>query len=104
MKTEVDLVDYILNNGIPVLVYNGQDDLIVQNAGTMRWVDKLAYASTLRKEYFTPWKIDDKMVGVHKMTGLLELRIVFNAGHLVPMDAPIAALDMATSFVKRVTA
>lgn len=42
------------------------------------------------------------MVGVKKSAGLLELRIVFKAGHLVPMDQPEASLDMATSFVNRV--
>lgn len=38
-----------------------------------------------------------------KAAGNLELRIVNNAGHLVPMDRPEEALDMATSFVDRVT-
>ncbi len=39
------------------------------------------------------------MVGSMKSAGLLELRIVNNAGHLVPMDTPEAALDLVTSFV-----
>ena len=42
------------------------------------------------------------MVGTVKSAGLLEFRVVFGAGHLVPMDQPQVALDMATNFVNRV--
>ena len=43
MLDENSRVEYLLNNGIPVMIYNGQDDLIVQNPGTMRWVEELNY-------------------------------------------------------------
>ncbi len=36
-----------------------------------------------------------------KRAGLLEFRIVNKAGHLVPMDRPVEALDMVVSFVQR---
>lgn len=70
----------------------------------MRWADRIYYeeAHEFRQKLMEPWKIGDKMVGVKKSAGLLELRIVFKAGHLVPMDQPEASLDMATSFVNRV--
>ncbi len=41
------------------------------------------------------------MVGSVKNAGLLEFRIVNNAGHLVPMDCPEAALDMTVNFVEK---
>ena len=52
-----------------------------------------------RQTLLTPWKIDGKMMGFKKHAGKLELVIIFNAGHLVPMDQPVAALDMVDSFV-----
>lgn len=84
-------MEFLLANGMPVLIYNGQDDLIVQNAGTMKWVDRIFYthAHEFRQKLFTPWKINNKVVGSMKNAGLLELRIVNNAGHLVPMDRPV---------------
>ena len=90
MKSEVARVEYLLSQNIPVLIYNGQDDLIVQSAGTMRWVDKLKFneAEQFRKMLFKPWKVNNKMVGSVKNAGFLEFRIVNNAGHLVPMDCP----------------
>lgn len=106
MQTEINRVEYLLNKKLPILIYNGQDDLIVQNAGTMKWVDKIYYAEAaeFRKKLFEPWTLNGKIVGTKKSAGLLELRIVFNAGHLVPMDRPQESLDMATSFVNRVVA
>ena len=37
---------------------------------------------------FTPWSVNNKVAGVYKQAGFLELRIVFNAGHYVVMDRP----------------
>ena len=106
MKTEINRVEFLLNKGMPVLIYNGQMDLIVTTPGTMRWVDKLffAQAQEFREKLFSPWKLNDKMVGTIKAAGNLEFRVVFNAGHLVPMDQPEVSLDMASSFINRVTA
>lgn len=103
MKPEITRVEEILYRGLPVLIYNGQDDLIVQNPGTMKWVDRIYFkeADAFRKALFTPWKINNKVVGAMKRAGLLEFRIVNKAGHLVPMDRPVEALDMVVSFVQR---
>lgn len=103
MKNEVSRVEFLLSKNIPVLVYNGQDDLIVQSAGTMKWVDRLRYSKIdeFKKSLFSAWKIRGKVVGSVKSAGLLELRIVNNAGHLVPMDVPEAALDLVTGFVEK---
>ena len=43
MKNEVPRVEYLLSKNVPVLIYNGQDDLIVQTSGTMKWTDKIRY-------------------------------------------------------------
>ena len=49
----------------------------------------------------TPWKVNDKVAGFHKIVGHLELRTVNDAGHLVPMDQGKAAQHMMRDFVKR---
>lgn len=71
----------------------------------MKWVDRLYHSSAeeFRSKLFSAWAIKGKVVGAYKEAGFLELRIVFNAGHLVPMDRGEESLDMATSFVNRVT-
>lgn len=44
MKVEVPLVEELLRRNTHVLIYNGQNDLIVETPGTFRWVDRLFYA------------------------------------------------------------
>lgn len=38
MKSEVRIVESLLQKKVPVLIYNGQDDLIVETPGTIKWV------------------------------------------------------------------
>ncbi len=39
------LVEYCLENKLPTLIYNGQNDIIVENPGTMRWVENIHYTN-----------------------------------------------------------
>jgi carboxypeptidase C (cathepsin A) len=62
----------------------------------MRWVDNMFFKDTheFREALFTTWKVNGKVAGSYKKVGKLELRIVNNAGHLVPMDQGYNALEM----------
>ena len=73
MKPEDRRVEALLARGMPILIYNGQDDLIVQNPGTMKWVDYLhhTYAEAFKQSLFSPWKIDGIVVGSMKKAGYL---------------------------------
>ena len=44
MKPEMNRVEFLLNKKVPILVYNGQDDLIVETPWTMRWVDRIYHS------------------------------------------------------------
>ncbi|XP_031472651.1 serine carboxypeptidase-like 48 [Nymphaea colorata] len=85
MYQYVHLVEMLLEAKVNVLIYNGQNDLIVETPGTFKW----------------PWKVKDKVAGFYKIVGNLELRTVNDAGHLVPMDQGENSLEMVKSFVKR---
>lgn len=76
---------------------------MIQNPGAMKWVDRLRFENSeeFKKSLFKAWKLKDKIVGSVKTAGLFELRIVNNAGHWAPTDAPEAALDLASSFVEK---
>jgi vitellogenic carboxypeptidase-like protein len=105
MQPCTNVVESILNNwNLPILIYNGQDDLIVTSPGTMSWVEKMNWVNgtTFAAQDFEVWN-DEKFntIGYKKRVGLLELRIVNKAGHLVPQDQPASALDMITDFIER---
>ena len=65
MKTEIERVEYLLHKNMPILIYNGQQDLIVSTPGTMKWVDRIFFAAAdeFRDKLFEIWKIGDKVVG-----------------------------------------
>ena len=101
MMPYVDRVEYLLENNVPVLIYNGQNDLIVETPGTMRWVEQIFYnhTETYKSTLFSPWKVDGKVAGSMKKAGNLEFKIVNNAGHMVPMDQGYNSLAMVKEFV-----
>ena len=37
------LVEELLEKNVPVMIYNGQNDLIVETPGTFKWVERLHY-------------------------------------------------------------
>lgn len=43
MKTEVALVEELLRRKTHVLIYNGQNDLIVETPGTFKWAERLHF-------------------------------------------------------------
>lgn len=72
------------------MIYNGQDDLIVETPGTLKWVEKIHFheRDEFRGKLFENWKVNGKVVGKQKKAGKLHLKIVNGAGHMVPMDQP----------------
>lgn len=102
MKDQSSDVERLLGAGLPVLVYQGQDDLIVSPSGTIKWVDELNYSESkkFRNSNLAAWTINGKIVGSSKSAGKLTLTIVHNAGHFVPVRAPLASYQMAKQFIE----
>ena len=46
MKPYVHLVQEVLRRGTHVMVYNGQNDLIVETPGTFKWAERIHYADS----------------------------------------------------------
>ncbi|KAF8700781.1 hypothetical protein HU200_034138 [Digitaria exilis] len=86
----------LLENDIKVLIYAGEYDLICNWLGNSRWVNSMewsgkeAYVSSSEK----PFTVDGKEAGLLKSHGPLSFLKVHDAGHMVPMDQPKAALEM----------
>lgn len=84
------------------LFYAGNmDGSVCNNLGVGRIIDRLAWTGTplYRAAPRRPWTVDGQVVGLAKSAGNMSYVVVTNAGHLVPMDQPAAALDMIRRFV-----
>ncbi|KAI3989601.1 hypothetical protein MKX01_036210 [Papaver californicum] len=86
----------LLEDGIKLLVYAGEYDLICNWLGNSRWVEPMEWSG--HQEYVAsanvPIVVDGAEAGLLKSYGPLSFLKVHNAGHMVPMDQPKAALEM----------
>lgn len=86
----------LLEDGIKVLIYAGEYDLICNWLGNSRWVHAMQWSG--QKEFGgsseIPFEVDGSAAGVLKTHGPLSFLKVHDAGHMVPMDQPKAALEM----------
>ncbi|XP_039019072.1 serine carboxypeptidase-like isoform X1 [Hibiscus syriacus] len=100
----------LLEDGIMVLVYAGEYDLICNwivcynslGAGNSNWVHAMAWSG--QKEFgatpTVPFVVDGVQAGQLKSHGPLSFLKVHNAGHMVPMDQPKASLQMLQNWMQ----
>lgn len=100
-----DDVAVLMQDGIRVLIYAGNYDLICNWLGNRRWVDTLDWegAAEWKSEEDFDWKVKGEYAGKVKETKAMDLVFVEvdKAGHMVPMDKPAQALDMITKFLTK---
>jgi cathepsin A (carboxypeptidase C) len=101
MKNYADQIPPMLNDGIRVLIYSGDQDYICNWLGNKAWTMEMEWP---HKEKFNAakdvtWSVgDDKAGEIRTHEGLSFLR-VYDAGHMVPRDQPKNSLVMALSFM-----
>ncbi|KAJ8768608.1 hypothetical protein K2173_023512 [Erythroxylum novogranatense] len=92
----------LLEDGINVLIYAGDQDLICNWLGNSRWVHAMKWSG--QKEFAiastVPFFSEGQEAGQLKSHGPLSFLKVYKAGHMVPMDQPKAALQMLTSWTQ----
>ncbi|CAL0303087.1 unnamed protein product [Lupinus luteus] len=86
----------LLEDGINLLVYAGEYDLICNWLGNSRWVHAMEWSG--QKQFGAspevPFVVNGSEAGLLKNYGPLSFLKVHDAGHMVPMDQPKAALEM----------
>ncbi|KAK7404786.1 hypothetical protein VNO78_05745 [Psophocarpus tetragonolobus] len=91
----------LLEDGIKMLVYAGEEDLICNWLGNFRWVQTMEWSG--QKEFgkspTVKFVVDGAEAGSLNSYGPLSFLKVHGAGHLVPMDQPKVALQMLTSWM-----
>ena len=88
-----------------VLIYNGQNDIILGPAmcenflRTLVWPGHNAFLAAKK----IIWKVlpsDQQVAGYVRQTGEFTQAVVRNAGHILPADQPRAAYDLISRFIK----
>eukprot|EP00978_Attheya_sp_CCMP212_P047793 scaffold430870_cov90-Attheya_sp.AAC.1 len=92
------------NAGIRVLAYNGDRDMSCCAQGSelalngMEWSGSSDWNSVASSRGL--WTVGGQPAGYAKAVKGLEFVVVYNSGHLVPMNQPVHALDLIERFVR----
>ncbi|CAN8252620.1 unnamed protein product [Cochlearia groenlandica] len=101
VNLEVKIPD-LVEDGIKLLIYAGEYDLICNWLGNSRWVNHMNWSG--EKEFGlaknVSFMVDGKEAGLMKNHGPLTFLKVYDAGHMVPMDQPKASLQMLQSWMQ----
>jgi len=91
----------VLEQGIRVVVYNGDLDLICNWVGGHMWVNALKWSGqkAFQKAAVKDWKVGSTTAGTVQTSGLLDFVRVYQAGHMVPHDQPKNALALLKNLV-----
>lgn len=94
----------ILNNGtLDVLVYSGDKDFICNWEGGHAWTNgcKWAGQNDFVNKTYEDWTFDKDKTAAGQLKSFMNLKFlrVYEAGHMVPMNQPEAALNMLNQFI-----
>ncbi|KAE9593176.1 putative carboxypeptidase C [Lupinus albus] len=97
---EVDIPS-LLEDGIRMLVYAGEEDLICNWLGNSRWVHAMKWSGQKGFKSATTVKfvVDGAAAGDLTTHEALSFLKIYKAGHMVPMDQPKAALQMLKAWM-----
>ncbi|KAJ3186415.1 Cell death protease [Irineochytrium annulatum] len=96
------LIPRLIAAGIPTLLYNGDLDVILNYVGFERTIGNMTWGgATGFQAPLTEWMLDGAPAGLMaEERGLTYVRI-FNAGHMVPHNQPIAAYKLISALLAK---
>ena len=103
MNTTVTLLPYILSQNVSVLIYNGQDDLIVNTPGIENMMARINWpgAANFASAPKINWSVDGNLAGYAQEYNNLTFVLVLASGHLAPHDQPVNVKDMVNRYITR---
>ncbi|ETS85613.1 hypothetical protein PFICI_03638 [Pestalotiopsis fici W106-1] len=101
------LVHLLDSKQTPILVMNGNNDVVVNTEGIIRTYDNLQWSNhaLFRAKKYTPWYFEDDdgsttLGGMKKTVGNLTVLTVDNAGHMSPQAQPIGVADVVAAWLR----
>jgi len=91
----------ILASGARVLIYNGREDFVCNYRGADVWTANFKWPgqNQFNSAQMKNWNVNNKLAGYSKTAMGFTYLTVLAAGHMVPMDQPVAALRMLNTFL-----
>ncbi|KAJ7451590.1 serine carboxypeptidase [Mycena latifolia] len=108
MRNTKGLLTELVDDGIRLLIYAGNVDMMCNYMGESQWITELpsTHKDAFGKAPFLPWTVSDRPAGVVRSAGEgagnVTYLTVYEAGHMVPHDQPEAALDMLNRWIQNI--
>jgi len=101
MKDYQEKIPPMLGSGIRGLIYAGDQDFICNWLGNQAWSLQLAWAhqTDFDNAPYNTWIPDGTARGKIRTAYNFTFLQVFQAGHMVPMNQPVSALDMVQAYL-----
>jgi carboxypeptidase C (cathepsin A) len=101
----VPYVAELVDDGIPVLVYNGDRDMTTNMVGSELLLNSMSWSGATNWTSTAPrglWRVraTDYPGGWAKEWANLTFVVVYNSGHMVPYNQPVAAYDLLLRFLQ----
>jgi carboxypeptidase D len=103
----VGLIPGIIDKGVQVLLFNGDQDLICNHEGNTRLIKALSWGGEqssssgfLQGEDEQDWIVDGVAAGTIQSGRNLTYVKVFNASHMVPFDVPVLSQTLLNQFIE----
>lgn len=100
MNSTLPLISYILSQNISVIIYQGQDDLIVPTTSTQAMISKISWsgASSFSAAPKVNWMVDGNLAGYAQNYSYLTFVSILKSGHLTDLDQPYNVKDLVLRF------
>jgi carboxypeptidase C (cathepsin A) len=101
MNSSAVFLPTILASGVTVMIYNGQDDLIVNTPGIENMISNLNWpgASQFLNAPKVNWNVNGNIAGYAQTAQNLTFVVVLASGHMAPFDQPVNIKDMVKRYV-----
>ncbi|KAG9007868.1 hypothetical protein FRB94_013924 [Tulasnella sp. JGI-2019a] len=92
----------LLERGIDVLIYAGDYDWICNWIGNKKWTEQLEWTGhdAFVAQELKPWYVNGAAAGLTRAANGLTFATVHAAGHMVPYDKPVEALELLNRWLK----
>jgi carboxypeptidase C (cathepsin A) len=89
-----------LAGNVKILIYNGQDDIIINTPGQENWLWNLQWprSQDITQADKQLWTLNGDVIGTVQTKGKTWFAVVNKAGHMVPGDQPVSCRDMLTHY------
>ncbi|OJD19259.1 hypothetical protein AJ78_00789 [Emergomyces pasteurianus Ep9510] len=105
-KPSVELLPGLLEEGLPILIFSGQKDLICCHMGTEDMIKNMKWSGgtgfELSPGVWAPrqdWIFEGESAGFYQQARNLTYVLFYNASHMVPFDYPRRTRDMLDKFL-----